>query len=141
MKIVLDTNVLLISIPPKSLYHGIIEAFNKRLYSLVATTPVFLEYEEILSTKANPSVAKNVIAALLEAKNVIPVDIYFQWNCISVDIDDNKFIDAYLNGEADYLVTNDVHFDVVKSIDFPPVNIISADEFLILLKERFQDVK
>jgi len=36
--------------------------------------------------------------------------------------------------DADYLVTNDTHFNEVKKSLFPPVNIISADEFLEVLK-------
>ncbi len=134
MKIVIDTNVLLISIPSFFPYHGIIEAFNKRLYQLIVTSPIFLEYEEILSEKANPSVAANVLGVFLEAPNVISVTAYFNWNLISADPDDNKFTDAYLNGNADYLVTNDAHFNIVKPRRFPKVTILSADEFLRAVK-------
>jgi uncharacterized protein len=101
MKVVPDTNILLISIPSRSLYRGIIEAFNKRLYQLIVTTPIFLEYEEILSEKANPFIANNVLGAFLEAPNVIPVSLYFNWDLILADLDDNNFTDAYLNGHAD----------------------------------------
>jgi predicted nucleic acid-binding protein len=39
-------------------------------------------------------------------------------------------------GNADYLVTNDAHFNEVKNLRFPKVNIISAEGFLdILLQE------
>ncbi|HEX8459930.1 MAG TPA: PIN domain-containing protein, partial [Segetibacter sp.] len=59
----------------------------------------------------------------------------YNWNLISTDPDDNKFIDAFIAANADYLVTNDAHFNEVKKTPFPPVNIISADEFLEVLKE------
>jgi len=49
--------------------------------------------------------------------------------------DDNKFTDAYIAANADYLVTNDAHFNEVKNISFPPVNVISADEFLEIVKK------
>jgi len=52
MKVLIDTNILLISIPSKSPYHDIILAFNRREYQLIITTPIFLEYEEILTNKA-----------------------------------------------------------------------------------------
>lgn len=61
--------------------------------------------------------------------------MYYNWNLITVDPDDNKFTDAYIAANADYLVTNDAHFNEVKKIPFPPVNIVSADEFLNILEK------
>jgi len=133
MKIVLDTNVLLISLPKRSPYHKIIQAFNNRQYDLLITTPIFLEYEEILSRKANRFIADIVLGAFLEAPNVISVTDYYYWQLIHSDLDDNKFTDAFLNGQADYLVTNDAHFNAVRKNAFPPINVLSADEFLNIL--------
>jgi len=45
---VIDTNVILMSLPSKSPYHQIIQKFNERKYEIVITTEIFLEYEEIL---------------------------------------------------------------------------------------------
>jgi uncharacterized protein len=73
-----------------------------------------------------------IISKLL--KNVFIATPYFHWDLINIDKDDNKFIDAYLASDADYLVTNDAHFNEVKSINFPKLNIVSADEFLKILK-------
>ena len=53
---------------------------------------------------------------------------------IKNDPDDNKFFDIAVAGNADYLVTNDAHFNVVKQVSFPSVKIITADEFLEILK-------
>ncbi len=55
------------------------------------------------------------------------------WNAISADPDDNKFFDIAVAADVDYLVTNDRHFDIVKTITFPKVNIISAEDFLSIL--------
>jgi putative PIN family toxin of toxin-antitoxin system len=134
MKVVLDTNILLTAIPLRSPYHAIIQAFNNRIYQLIITTPVFLEYEEILSEKANPLIANIILGAFLEAPNVIWRNMYYHWNLINADPDDNKFTDAYINGEADYLVTNDAHFNMVKTLKFPIINIVTANEFLEILK-------
>lgn len=49
------------------------------------------------------------------------------------DPDDNKFFDAAIAANADYLVTNDSHFNEAKRLLFPKANIISADEFLQML--------
>jgi uncharacterized protein len=134
MKVVLDTNILLISIPSRSPYHGIIQAFNQRRFQLIITHPIFLEYEEILSQKANAIIANNVLEAFLEAPNVIDATTYYSWNLITADPDDSKFIDAYINGNADYLVTHDAHFNVVRSLEFPRINVVSANEFIEALK-------
>lgn len=134
MKVVLDTNVLLIALPTRSPYHKIIQAFNDRQYNLVVTTPIFLEYKEILFQKANSLIADIVLGAFLEAPNVIAVTDYYCWELINSDPDDNKFTDAFLNGQADYLVTNDAHFNAVKGSEFPKIEIMSANEFLNILK-------
>lgn len=137
MKIVIDTNILLISLPSRSPYHAIIKAFSRRHFHLIISTPIYLEYEGILSEKGNPLIANNVLGAFLEASNVIVADTYYYWNLIISDPDDNKFSDAYISGNADYLVTNDAHFNILKTIKFPTVNIISADEFLQILGQFF----
>lgn len=68
------------------------------------------------------------------AENIIVPEVYYNWNLITADPDDNKFTDAYIAADADYLVTNDTHFNEIKKSPFPRVNIISADEFLEVLK-------
>jgi len=111
---VIDTNVISMSLPSKSPYHQIIQKFNERKYEIVITTEIFLEYEEILKSKSNTITAFNILNAFIEAPNTIPVEVYFKWNLVTIDKDDNKFIDAFLSSKADYLVTNDAHFNAVK---------------------------
>ena len=73
--------------------------------------------------------------ALLEiSPDVFHKRIFFAWNAISKDPDDNKFFDAAVIGGAHYLVTNDAHFKEATLLKFPKVNIISAEEFLQILK-------
>lgn len=134
MKIVIDTNILLVSIPAHSKYRPIFENFVKRKYTLVITTAIFFEYLEVLEKLAAKGVSDYIDDSLVFARNVFQPEVYYYWNLITVDPDDNKFTDAYISANADYLVTNDAHFNEVKKIPFPPVNIISADEFLEVLK-------
>ena len=58
-----------------------------------------------------------------------------KWNIIDSDKDDNKYIDCYIKSSADYLVTNDKHFNILKEIRFPNVNCISIEEFMEILKK------
>ena len=40
--------------------------------------------------------------------------------------------DAILSNKV---VTNDKHFDILKDIDFPAMDVVNSDEFLLELKE------
>lgn len=62
------------------------------------------------------------------------VDVRYFWNLISADPEDNKFADCALAGNADYLVTNDSHFNVLKQLPFPRINVINIDEFLEIIE-------
>lgn len=102
---------------------------------LILTTAIYFEYIEILENLSKKGVAKYIEDALVIGRNVLQTEVYYNWNLITTDPDDNKFTDAYIAANADYLVTNDAHFNEVKKIRFPPVNIISAEEFLNILEK------
>lgn len=133
MRIVLDTNVLLISIPKNSKYRKIFDSFLSKKISLVLSNDILSEYSEIIAQKTNSIVSANIVEMLISARNVEKQDIFFKWHLIEADKDDNKFVDCAIAGNVDYLVTNDKHFNILKSIDFPPVTIINIDEFIELL--------
>lgn len=136
MRIVLDTNVLLISISKNSKYRIIFDHFLSKKFSLIVSNEILSEYAEIIALKANATVSNNIIEMLLSASNVEKQDVFFKWQLIEIDKDDNKFVDCSIAGNADYIVTNDKHFGVLKYIEFPPVTIINIDEFLKLLIEN-----
>jgi predicted nucleic acid-binding protein len=94
-----------------------------------------VEYEELLSSLYPPEVTKNTLHLLLASHNVEKILPYYKWDLISADPDDNKFVDCALNAGANYIVTNDKHFDILKTIDFPKVNVIRIDEFAEELKK------
>jgi len=78
-------------------------------------------------------VAKSIIDELLNAVNTQKSAPYYKWNLIHADPDDNKFVDCALNSGADYIVTNDRHFNVLKTLDFPPVKVIDIEAFKSIL--------
>lgn len=130
MKIVLDSNVLLVAISSRSSYRPIWEAFINSKYQIIISDEVIYEYEEILQQRSAPGVAEIVTEIFVESSDVIFQHVYYNWNAIKKDPDDNKFFDIAVAGNADYLVTNDAHFNIVKQLPFPSVKIISAEEFL-----------
>jgi uncharacterized protein len=102
-------------------------------YRLVVSEEILHEYEEILNEHSAPGAASLVLEILIESPEVIYQRIYYSWNAISSDPDDNKFFDVAVAGGANYLVTNDAHFNEAKKISFPHVTIITADEFLAIV--------
>ncbi len=73
------------------------------------------------------------MAALEKSPDVVFVQKYFFWNLITADPDDNKFVDCSVAASANFIVTDDKHFQVLKKIPFPTVAVISALEFVKML--------
>ena len=133
MKVVLDTNVLLVSISTKSRYRIIFDSLLKNNITLIISNEILSEYTEIIERKTNTLVANNISEMLLGLQNVQKQEVYYRWNLITKDKDDNKFVDCAIAGNADYLVSNDKHFNCLRQIDFPKLNLLSIDEFIELL--------
>jgi len=133
MKIVLDTNVLLVAISKKSGYFPIFDAFLNGQIQLCVTTDILNEYAELLASKFHPNVMTNIMKTLEKSPDVLQITKYYNWQLIKLDPDDDKFVDCAVAANADYLVTNDKHFNVLEQIDFPPVHLISAEDFLKLI--------
>lgn len=138
MRVVLDTNILLQSLPRKSKIRPVWDAFLKQEIRLIITPSILLEYEEIIANKTSPQVSANIISLINEAVNSIFIHIYYEWNVITDDPDDNKFFDAAVAGNAEYLVTNDSHFKQALQVGFPRVNIINGDQFLDIIQNNDQ---
>lgn len=54
---------------------------------------------------------------------------------LDTDPDDNKFVDCAIIANAKYIVTQDHHFDVLKNIEFPKVDVVNIQTFLNDLKK------
>ena len=87
------------------------------------------EYEEILGSHASPLVANLFLKVLEFSENVIHKDPFFKLNLIKKDPDDNKFVDCAFACQADYIVTNDAHFEELKQVDFPIIQQKTLEEF------------
>ena len=59
--------------------------------------------------------------------------VYYKWDLIQADSDDNKFVDCAITAGADYIVTQDKHFNILKTIDFPSVAIANIHQFKLLI--------
>ncbi|MBO4612822.1 MAG: putative toxin-antitoxin system toxin component, PIN family [Bacteroidaceae bacterium] len=133
MRIVLDTNALIQSIPERSPYHPVWRSILNGENTLCITNEILEEYAEILQRLAGKETAEYVLGAIIKCKYVEHITPHFRFNLITADPDDNKFVDCAIVGNARYIVTNDRHYDVLRTIDFPVVDIISLRDFLKLL--------
>lgn len=129
LRVILDTNILLVSISKKSEYYWIFEKLVNEEYDLFISNEILTEYEEILSSKTNLIIKNSVIDLLLIADNVYKTITYFNWNLISSDKDDNKFVDCAIASNADCIVTNDKHFNILKNVQFPTITVLNPEEF------------
>lgn len=65
---------------------------------------------------------------------VLRVDAQYRFHLITVDVDDNKFVDYAIVANADYIVSDDRHFKVLESISFPKVEVLKLEDFQKELK-------
>lgn len=110
MRVVLDTNCFLVTLPKKSNYRPIFNAFRLGKFELAVSTEILEEYGEIFAQKMTPKISQNVIELILKQRNTIETNVYYRWNLITSDKDDDKFVDTTISSNADFLVTNDKHF-------------------------------
>lgn len=133
MTIVLDTNVLLACYSPKSRLYPIWQAFRQQQYTLCVTTDILNEYAEILTQHATPAISSLLLDIILQSPNTRLITKRFFWQLIEADPDDNKFVDCGLIANADFIVTEDQHFNVLKSKPFPTIPVLKADELMALI--------
>ena len=95
---------------------------------------ILTEYEEILTQKLGPDIASNVIKAILDLPNTRMVQVYYHLRLITADPDDDKFVDCAFKTNARFIVTEDHHYDVLRKVKYPVVNVIDIDSFLIIYK-------
>lgn len=130
MRIVLDTNSLIQCLGIHSPYRGVWLSILSGTNTLCVSNEIISEYEEILQRFFRPDFAEAVLHAILKSRNVMFFSPHYHFNLIQVDPDDNKFVDCAIQANARFIVTNDHHYDILRQIEFPRVDIITLAEFL-----------
>ena len=127
-KIVLDTNILLVSISSKSKLHWIFKDLINGKYILCATSDVLSEYAKIIEKFMGYAASQNALGVLENLPNIEFSTSHYKFNLLQ-DQDDNKFVDCAISSNADFIVTHDSDFDILKTINFPKVTIINSSQF------------
>lgn len=133
MRVVIDTNCFLAIIPKISPYRPVFDAYRSKQFELAVSTEILEEYAEIFEQRMSPLIADNLLELIDKQTNTVKSEIYYRWGLITVDYDDNKFVDCAVSAGANYIVTNDRHFDVLRTKNFPTVICLTVTEFMSLL--------
>ena len=135
--IVIDTNSLIMAISSRSVYHKIWASFIEGEFYLCVSNEILEEYAEVIARNIGVNLARYVIFTIMERHNVKQITPSFRWNLIPTDPDDNKFVDCAIAANAKYIVTEDHHFDVLRTIDFPSVDVVNIDVFLKEIESKY----
>lgn len=137
MRVVIDTNVLLVIVPDYSPFATVYEAFKEKKITILLSSEIMLEYEEQLKLRYGRESVDEELNEIIKTDNTELITTDFSWNLITADPDDNKFVDCAIAANADYIITNDAHFNVLKNITFPKVNTLTLQEFISLLSTSY----
>ena len=134
MRIVLDTNCLIQSISPRSRYYAVWESLINGQNTLCVSNEIIMEYLEILQRLTDHDTAETIIKTIINSRFVEFVTPYYNFGLITHDPDDNKFVDCAIAANARFIVTNDHHYDILKGLDYPPIDIINIEDFMKLIR-------
>ena len=137
MKLVLDTNIVVSGTFWKGDSFRILDLVNQGQVNIIVTLPILEEYDEIIHSEeilektdiyqqARIKVLQDILskATLVDPKEKIKV--------IKDDPDDDKFLEAAVEGKANYIISKDKkHLLVLKK--FRNIPIITPEEFLLKL--------
>ena len=135
-RLVVDTNCLIQSLPSWSPYHSLWLSLMDGRNQLCISNEILTEYQEILASHISPIIAEQVISRIINSPYTIQIIPYYNFELIKTDPDDNKFVDCAVACAAKFIVTEDKHFNVLKSIEFPKVEITTLDEFMKFMRDH-----
>ena|ERR1700722_2140927 len=136
MTVVLDCNILVMCLTSRSPYNFIYKSLINNKFRRAVTVDILLEYEEVIQQKYSIAAATSLLSLLIELPNVDYIHPHYKWDLIKIDQDDNKYCDCAIAGQADYIVSPDKHFDVLNSVPFPSVTVVSIYSFLKILQSQ-----
>lgn len=129
-RLVLDTNCLIQIASPFSNYHKVWDTFMSGENTLCVSNEIIEEYVEILQKLMGYSAAEAIVKTIINSPFIVFITPYYHFGLITEDPDDNKFVDCAIAAHAKCIISNDHHYDVLKTIAFPKVVVIRLVEFM-----------
>lgn len=136
-RLVLDTNVFMVSLAPQYKYRWIYDCLIQGKFELSLSNEILTEYHEQVALRYGVARTDIQLDYLLLLPNVILSNPAFNWQLVENDKDDNKFIDCYLASQSDHIISNDRHLRGLTSNEFPPISVLSYDDFESHYKSLF----
>lgn len=133
MIVVIDTNVALTMFKFAHRNRPIFDAWSAGRLHWAVSTEILLEYEEVIARMAHPAyvtlVFRSMDAVDAVTRNIRRITPAFRCHLITADADDNKFADCAIAANADFIITEDHHFDVLRGSGYKPQP-IQPEEFI-----------
>jgi putative PIN family toxin of toxin-antitoxin system len=144
MKVVLDTNILVSGTFWTGDSYKILKKIDEKELELFISKEISEEYYETLNSdyitdktiRKNLSVNEIVVKIINNAIFIVPSQ---KFNEIKDDPDDNIILECAIEGNVDYIVSQDKH--LLKLKEFKDIKIITPEEFLKILKNILRSNK
>ena len=81
----------------------------------------------------SPEFTEAALGVITNNPYTLFVTPYFHFKLITADPDGDKFVDCAVAANAKFVVTDDSHFNVLKQIDFPRIEIIGLDDIIKII--------
>lgn len=131
MRIVLDTNIFVSGIHWTGLSEKILRAWIEGKFELISSLPIIDEMVKVLMSFKVPLELEDISwwESLILEKSIVIIPT--EKIDIIKDKDDNKFLEAALEGKANFIISQDKHLLILK--EYRGIKIIHPNEFLKLL--------
>ena len=133
MRIVLDTNIFISGIFWSGDSEKILFDWGNGKYKLIISTEIIREIvETLMDFKIQIPTNMLLLWISILSMNSNIVEPQEEINVVKEDADDNKFIEAAIEGNANYIITQDKHLLKIK--EFRGIKILTPKEFLDAIK-------
>ncbi len=129
LRLILDTNVFMVSLAPQYKYHWVYEALTHGKFDLALSNEILMEYNEQVVLRYGIQRTDASLDYLLLLPNVTLINPSFLWQLVENDKDDNKFVDCFLASQSDHIISNDRHLRGLVTNDFPPISVLTYEDF------------
>ena len=124
MIVCIDTNTVVQALAQHHPFHPILDAWVAGHVVWAVSTPILLEYEEVLTRLSGPTrwrkLARLMDLAEITSGNLLRVTPSFQFRVVTADPDDNIFSDCAITAGAEFLITEDSHFARLGEAGYKP---------------------
>ena len=134
MTVCIDTNVVLQMRAPQNRLFPLLIAWTRGYFSWAVSTEIWLEYEEIVAAKAGHTRWLELMELISFSRRERPASLRevsptFRFHQITACPDDDKFADCAITAEADFIITDDAHFNALIGSGYKPQP-ITPEEFI-----------